>query len=231
MTILEILIVGIALSMDAFAVTITNLIAYPHLSRARCLAQPVTFGVFQGLMVLIGYYAGSLATTYLELYAGPVALVILAVIGGRMIYGAIRDMREKQRQEEAPPDPASKEHPAVADEPNVTSETSEIDSALAAEPSQATSAGAPKEEATTLTFAALLFQGVATSLDALIVGVSFAALGINIILASPLIGITTLLICVIGLAIGRRVGILLGDRAQLIGGIILILIGIKACFF
>lgn len=76
----------------------------------------------------------------------------------------------------------------------------------------------------------LIFQGVATSIDALAAGVSFAAMEVNIIIASPLIGIITFLCCFVGVYIGRKFGALLGLRARLVGGILLILIGLHIFF-
>ena len=79
------MLIGIALSADAMSVTICNLIANPRMGRGWALAMPVAFGLFQGLMPLLGYFAGSLAAQVIEAYAGIVAFVILAFIGGKMI--------------------------------------------------------------------------------------------------------------------------------------------------
>jgi putative Mn2+ efflux pump MntP len=73
----------------------------------------------------------------------------------------------------------------------------------------------------------LILQGIATSIDALAVGVSFAVLRINIVSAALLIGTITFLCCTIGVYIGRKFGSLLGVRARFIGGILLILIGLR----
>lgn len=76
----------------------------------------------------------------------------------------------------------------------------------------------------------LILQAIATSIDALAVGVSFAVLSVNVGFAAGVIGITTALCCLIALLIGHRFGQLLGERATIIGGIVLILIGIKSLF-
>jgi putative Mn2+ efflux pump MntP len=81
-----------------------------------------------------------------------------------------------------------------------------------------------------LSLPALLAQAVATSIDAFVVGVSFLAMGVNIFAASSIVALTTFVCCLVALVIGRRFGSLLGDKAQIIGGIVLILIGIKALF-
>ena len=74
----------------------------------------------------------------------------------------------------------------------------------------------------------LLFQAVATSIDALAVGVSFAALEVNVLTSSGIIGITTALTCIVALSIGKRFGNALGEKATIIGGAVLILIGLKS---
>ena len=226
MSIPEILIVGLALSMDAFAVTITNLLSYPRLSRAGRLALPITFALFQGIMLIIGYFVGNLAVGLIEAYAGPIALVILAVIGGKMILEAIRERRkqkkeaeEKQAQEEA------------REEEVLEAEGEVLEEGALEKGAQGEKTKAPEKEPASLSLPIILFQGFATSLDALIVGVSLAALYVNILVAAPIVALITFALCLIGLIIGKRVGLLLGNGAQIVGGIILILIGIKVCFF
>lgn len=76
----------------------------------------------------------------------------------------------------------------------------------------------------------LLLQGIATSIDALAIGVSFSALQVNILFASILIGAVTFFCCAFGVYIGKRFGKLLGVRARLIGGILLLLIGLRIFF-
>ena len=80
----------------------------------------------------------------------------------------------------------------------------------------------------TLTMPVLLFQAVATSIDALAVGVSFAALEVNVLTSSDIIGITTALTCIVALVIGKRFGNALGEKATIIGGAVLVLIGLKS---
>lgn len=186
MSILELVVLGLALSMDAFAVTLSNLIACPQLSRPKKLALPLVFGLFQGLMPLIGYFVGSLATDFIDTFAGPIALILLGFIGGKMIVESIASMRQHKRVE------AQQVH---------------------------------------LSFPSILLQGIATSIDALIVGVSLLAMGANIALASSLIALTTFVCCLVALVLGKKLGELLGDKAQIIGGVVLVCIGIKACFF
>ncbi len=182
----EILLLGLALSADAFSVTISNMFVYGAESRRRLLLLPLFFGVFQGLMPLLGYYLGGVAADLIERYAGIVTLVILGIIGGNMVREGMEALMAPQEDTETPEAP-------------------------------------PR-----LTLGILVFQAIATAIDAFAVGVSLRAQAVDIVSASLIICCTTALCCVIGLAIGRRLGRLLGDRAEVVGGIVLICIGLKA---
>ncbi|WP_314018956.1 manganese efflux pump MntP family protein [Lancefieldella parvula] len=87
-----------------------------------------------------------------------------------------------------------------------------------------------QQGATTLSYGKLVFQAVATAIDAFAVGVSFRAHSVDILVASTLFGVITAILCTIALFIGKKLGSLLGDRAEMVGGIVLILIGLKAFF-
>lgn len=87
-----------------------------------------------------------------------------------------------------------------------------------------------QQGATTLSYGKLVFQAVATAIDAFAVGVSFRAHSVDILVASVLFGIITAILCTIALCIGKKLGSLLGDRAEMVGGAVLILIGLKAFF-
>lgn len=134
-------------------------------------------------MPLLGFYAGSLAASFIEAYAGIITLVILGVIGGRW-YDGFHD-------DEAAEEEAARDHIGAS---------------------------------------VILLQAVATSIDAFAVGVSFAATGEAIWLDASIIAFCTFALCVLVLVVGRRFGANLGARAQIVGGIILIAIGIKALF-
>ena len=181
----EILLLGLALSADAFSVTISNSFVYGSESRARLMLMPVFFGAFQGFMPLVGYALGGLAATLIERYAGVVTLVILGIIGGNMIREGVSALRDPETSHEEGP-------------------------------------------ATRLTIGLLVFQAIATAIDAFAVGVSLRAEGVEILGASMIIGCTTALCCIVALAIGRRLGPLLGDRAEIVGGAVLVCIGLRA---
>lgn len=87
-----------------------------------------------------------------------------------------------------------------------------------------------QQDATTLSYGKLVFQAFATAIDAFAVGVSFRAHSIDILVVSLLFGIITAILCTIALFIGKKLGLLLGDRAEMVGGVVLILIGLKAFF-
>lgn len=188
MSIVEIVLLGLALSMDAFAVTISNVFCYPNASRARLLALPVAFGVFQAGMPLLGYFLGGVVGDFIETYSGIITLVILGFIGGNMIKEGVCALRGGDGEEEV------------------------------------------SEDGNALTLKVILVQAVATSIDAFAVGVSLRAVSVAVAPAVSIIGVTTLLCCIVALAIGKRFGHLLGDRAQIVGGVVLVLIGIKAMF-
>lgn len=180
MSIVEIVILGLALSMDAFAVTISNSFAYPKISRARSFSMPLAFGFFQFLMPVVGFVLGQLVSDFITQYAGIITFVILGFIGGKMIWDAFHEEEGEEASEQ------------------------------------------------TLTMLVLLFQAVATSIDALAVGVSFAALEVNVLTSSGIIGVTTALTCIVALVIGKRFGNALGEKATIIGGVVLVLIGLKS---
>lgn len=182
MSITEIILLGLALSMDAFAVTISNGLAFRDASRARRFLMPVFFGVFQGVMPVIGFALGSLVSEWVDQYAGLITFVILAFVGGKMIWDALHDV------------------------------------------------GDDEASGSKLTIPVLFFQAIATSIDALAVGVSFAMLSIDIGMAASIIGLTTFLCCIVALFIQKGVGRVLGDKAAIVGGIVLIGIGLKSLF-
>ena len=179
MGIIEIVLIGIGLSMDAFAVSVTNGLCCKYMKLRGALADGICFGLFQGAMPLGGYLLGLSFAKYIKTFDHIIALILLCFIGGQMI----REALKKDKDEE--------------------------------------SSGK-------LTAKVLLMQGIATSIDALAVGVSFAALeNVNIIFACSVICLITFVISLIGVFAGKKTGTLLNNKAQLIGGLILVGIGIK----
>ena len=182
MTLLEIFLVGIGLSMDAFAVAICKGLAMPTINRKQTLLIAAYFGVFQALMPLTGWLLGSQFARHVTKLAPWIAFVLLAWIGGSMIRESL-----SQGEEDGAPEPAELRH---------------------------------KE---------LFMLAIATSIDALAVGVSFSMveLAIPIGAAAALIGCTTFAISVGGVFVGHIFGARYKNRAEFVGGAILILIGVK----
>lgn len=181
MSLIDILLIGVGLSMDAAAVSMTNGMVYKNLNKATYISMPVFFGAFQFIMPVVGYYAGGLLAALITRYSGIVIFVILGIIGGKMIKEGIEDMRE------------NKTCPAKL-----------------------------------MTIKVLFFQAIATSIDAFAVGISFSAAGISVWTPSAIIGVTTAVIVIAAIFIGRRFGDMLGCRAEILGGVILVVIGVKA---
>ena len=203
MGVIEILLLGLALSADAFAVTVSNSFAYAHESRARLALMPVFFGAFQALMPLLGYFLGGLAAELIERYSGIVTMVILGIIGANMVREGVQALRSSKAE-------------------------GSVDSADPAGDSDPADAAAGEKSLKRLTLAILVLQAIATAIDAFAVGVSLRAQDVNLPFAVCVIGLTTFVCCVVALLAGRRLGSLLGDRAEVAGGLVLIGIGIKA---
>lgn len=191
MGLLEIIVLGVALSADAFAVTISNTFVYASESRSRLMLMPLMFGLFQGLMPVAGYLLGGLAAEVIETYAGVITLVILGLVGGNMIREGVCALRGAGEQD-GPEEPGA------------------------------------GPVARRLTLVTVLAQAIATAIDAFAVGVSLRAQAVSVVVAAPVIALTTFLCCVAALALGRKLGEVLGDRAQVAGGVVLVLIGLKA---
>ena len=178
MSILEILLLGIGLSMDAFAVSICKGLSTKKLQIKHYLIIGAWFGGFQALMPTIGYFLGSTFEQYITAFDHWVAFVLLAAIGANMI-------KESFSREES-------------------------------------------ETRASFAFKTMLLMALATSIDALAVGITFALLpDVNVPLAVCLIGITTFLCSAAGLRVGNLFGLRYKAKAELAGGIILILIGLK----
>ena len=179
MGILEIFLVGVGLSMDAFAVSVCKGLKMRRLSPGQTAVIALFFGGFQALMPLIGWLLGRQFETYITNIDHWVVFVLLAFIGGKMIVDAIR------------------EEEGVSDGGNA------------------------------FDIRELLVLAVATSIDALAVGISFAFLQMSIWVPISLIGVTTFVLSAIGVFIGHKFGARWESRAELAGGVILVLIGLK----
>lgn len=178
MDLLSLIFTGIGLAMDASAVSIVKGMSLPNEKiKNYALKLGLAFGIFQGLMPLIGYLAGSTFSGYIQSVDHWVAFILLALIGLNMI----KESREEKENEE------------VSD----------------------------------LSLKVILLLAIATSIDALAVGVSFAFLKVNIVLACSIIAIVTFILSFICVMVGKRLGSLFQKYAEIFGGIILMMIGAK----
>ena len=177
MSILEILLLGIGLSMDAFAVSICKGLSAKRLQTRHYLIIGAWFGGFQALMPTIGFFLGSTFEQYITAFDHWVAFVLLSAIGAGMI-------KESLSKEEA-------------------------------------------DGSASFSVKTMFVLALATSIDALAVGVTFAFLQVNIVPAITIIGCTTFVISIAGVYVGNVFGSRYKSRAELTGGIILILIGLK----
>ncbi len=173
---ITVFLTGIALSMDAFAVAICKGLKMPKLNLKHTALIALFFGGFQAIMPLIGWFLGVSLRSYIESVDHWIAFILLAFIGGRMIYESLQQ-----------------------DEDN--------------------DGGFDIKE--------LFVLAVATSIDALAVGIAFAIDKINILPAILIIGITTFVLSALGVIIGHRFGAVYKNKAEFAGGVILILIGFK----
>lgn len=185
MSLAELFLIGVGLSMDAFAVAVCRGLVMRKIRWGQALAVGLYFGGFQALMPLLGWLLGSAFAGYIQNVDHWVAFVLLAFIGGNMVREALGG------DEDEPCGPA----------------------------------GCPVDAP--LDHRELLLMAVATSIDALAVGVTFAFLEVSIVPAVSIIGVTTFCLSVIGVAVGNFFGARYKKRAELTGGIILILLGVK----
>ena len=179
MGLLSILLLGVGLSLDTFAVSLTLGCFSERITSRQRIRFLVTIGMFHFLMILAGWTFGESISGLIADYDHWIAFVLLALIGFNMI----KESREEEEEEEKP------------------------------------YAG--------VNFKELLILAVATSIDALAVGVTFAFLQVNIVSAITIIGCTTFVISIAGVYVGNVFGSRYKSRAELTGGIILILIGLK----
>ena len=186
MNFIALIFTAFALSMDAFAVSITKGMTIKNLKKSTALKMALAFGVFQGGMPLLGWALGISFESYIKSIDHWIAFILLGFIGFNMIKGFFDDRKEGKESE--------LEFSATADENDLSN----------------------KE---------IIMLAVATSIDALAVGISFAFLNVSIIPAASIICIITFLVCVVGVFVGNKVGDIFNGYAELVGGVILILIG------
>lgn len=177
---LELFLIGIGLSMDAFAVSICKGLKMQRVHKGHCLVIALFFGGFQALMPLAGWLLGRQFEQYITAIDHWIAFGLLAFLGGKMI----REALQKKEEE----DSGREEH---------------------------------------LDLKELFLLAVATSIDALAVGITFAFLQVSILPAITIIGCTTFVLSIAAVYIGNIFGAKYKNKAELAGGAILVLLGLK----
>lgn len=177
MGLIELFLIAVGLSMDAFAVSVCKGLAMPKCTFKKAAIVGLWFGGFQALMPAIGYILGAQFQEAIASIDHWIAFVLLALIGGNMIHEALDNDEE------------------------------EADASLDVK--------------------TMFLLAVATSIDALAIGITFAFLKVNIIPAVCFIGIVTFIISFAGVKIGNVFGARYKNKAEIVGGIILILLGLK----
>lgn len=178
MGILAIFLVAIGLAMDAFSVAICKGLSMKKFETKKALIIGTYFGVFQGIMPIIGFLLGSSFSSIIERYDHWIAFSLLTLIGINMIRESFNKNEEYDTND------------------NVD-------------------------------FKSMIWLAIATSIDALTVGITFSFLNVNIWLASLIIAVITYILSIVGVMIGNEFGAKYQTKAQITGGAILILMGIK----
>ena len=180
--VIELFLLGVGLSMDAFAVSVCKGLGMRKLNKKQALIIGLYFGGFQALMPFVGWLLGSQFQKYITSIDHWIAFILLGFIGGKMMSEAVREWNEEEVVD-------------VMDAP--------------------------------IDHKNMLVLAVATSIDALTVGITFAFLGTPIVEAITIIGITTMVISIAGVVVGNFFGSRYKSKAEFIGGLILVLLGLK----
>ena len=178
MGLLDLFITGVALSMDAFAVSVSKGLSVQRVRLKHGLITGAYFGGFQALMPLLGFFLASSFAEYIKRFDHWIAFALLALIGANML-------REALSKEDG------------------------------------------EEMNDSFGFKTMLPLAIATSIDALATGVSFAVTDTNIWIAISLVGATTFAFSAAGVKIGNDFGLKYKSKAEFVGGLILILMGVK----
>lgn len=177
MGIYEIVLIGLGLAMDAFAVSICKGLSMKKMNWKSAMVIALYFGIFQALMPIIGYFLGTTFSGLVENVDHWIVFILLTIIGGNMIRDSFDDECEKRNDK--------------------------------------------------VDFKTMIILAIATSIDAFAIGVTFAFFKTNIATAVSIIGIVTFILSLIGVKIGNHFGDKFQNKAELTGGIILIIIGTK----
>lgn len=214
---------GAGLAMDASAVSMSNGLNEPDMSVGKKILMAAVYALFQAAMPIAGYFAGNALLQYIEPYIPWIALLLLAFLGGKMIRDGIKESKAKRAEletEEAAPERDNAEN-------TVETADGETKNGSAAEMHREQAVGVGRKK---LGIKTLLVQAVATSIDALSVGLAISDYEVyEAMIAVSIIAAMTFGLCMIAVYIGQKFGDRLGSKAVILGGIILIAIGIEIC--
>ena len=194
MSFIEMILIAVGLSMDTFAITICIGLGLAKFSVKKALTAGLYFSAAHIVMLTVGYFAATWFAPAVALYSDIIVFCILAVLGGKMIWGSFKEERCKNKI-------------CLAD---ACSRRKCLNT----------------EESHDFSHIKMLSLAIATSVDAMAIGVSFALRKVDIVPAALILAVVTLAISMVGVRIGGVVGERFKDRATMVGGIILILIGI-----
>ena len=188
MSFTEVFLIALALAMDAFSIALSKGLAAKKQSAEDALKLGMTFGIFQFVMPLIGYFLAGTFASFIETYSKYISFTLLVFIGGKMLYESIKATVKGEKADDL---------------------------------------------SSSLDIKTLLVLGVATSIDALAVGITFAlgssAVGITLYYCA-VIGAVAFALSFIGYFIGNKLGGVIGDKGEIIGGIVLVILGFKMLF-
>ena len=196
----ELFLIGVGLAADAFAVAMCRGLEAKRFTWKNGLLTGLFFGFFQAAMPVIGYYLATLFAEEISAFDHWIAFTLLAFLGAKMIYEGAKEEHSKRREKKQ--------------NAGSTSDT-------------AAAADEKKPEHVSFRMKELVVMSFATSIDALIVGVTFAFLDTNIWTSVSLIGAVTFALSLFGVFLGSKIGKKLGGKAEIVGGVILIAIGLK----
>lgn len=198
--IVQSLLISVSLSMDAFAVSLSNGLTAKKMPVKYMILTALSFGLFQGIMPLIGYLLGSLFEKWIEVAVPIIGFCILFLLGAKMIFDSARDIVKEKKAKEKETDNLSC--------PNCLDNE--------------------EEKPYKFGVKTLLVQSVATSIDALTVGLVYIGKSaVETYVTFALIAVITFGICVGGVFIGQKFGDKLKSKSGILGGLILIAIGLK----
>jgi putative Mn2+ efflux pump MntP len=182
----SIVFMSFGLSMDAFAVSVSDGLGIKALQKRHIVFIALTFGLLQGLMPLVGYFLGSLFLHYIDAYLGYISFALLVIIGTKMIVDGISSLKGNSEEVNKP-----------------------------------------------FSFGGIIFQGIATSIDALAVGITLLDFSINIFCSAGIICIITFAVCLLGVWLGKKFGSMIKGKngiADIVGGAILAILAVSFLF-